>query len=595
MIQCTSTYDAAVIDTQKLGSITAKNSVNNASQAVKVIFVSYSFRLDNRAEILAELKLTDTATNHELLAEGWLAWRQDLASRLRGAFAFGVFDAASGIVYVARDIFGTSPIFWASDDSRIILAASSRGARALLSFSPAHNKTTLADFICGGEIQREQTFFEHIVRHPPAHWMTIDQNGVQQTRYWSSADVPRAQPVDSLVRQFREHFQRSVRSCFSSGKSVLFLSGGLDSSSIAGALHADGITVPSLSLVYPETKDWTDKAYLAELEDGLGISLEGTPSDAHNPLEDISKWLAVVDGPYLPYGHSVSSQLLLKARALGFEVVLSGHGGDEIVSYGFGRLNELARKGQWLRLWRETSAAAGLYHESRIRLFRRYLSQISWFRKVEQKLRLQVKGKTWSGQQYLADSFAKEIDPARYRRKFAGERLDHDERMIHEEVFNSPLQPLSLEVIAICSHAEGVETRMPFYDRELIELSLSLPSNWKLRGGLSRFILRKAMEDALPRAVVLRQDKFDFTDNFKRGLLANKAEVLALTDPETHNLGAWVNIDLLQTIRSQFSGPVNSIETVDAFFLWRTAVLATWLKVASEALSTPQLHLIQEG
>lgn len=595
MIQSTSTYDGAVIDISKLGLTANKSSGASSSRSAQVIFISYAFRLDNRAEVLAELKLSDRASDQEILAEGWLAWREDLAHRLRGAFGFGVFDAASRTIYVARDIFGTSPVFWATDESQVIIAASSRGTRALLSFSPAHNKTTLADFICGGEIQREQTFFEGVSRLPPAHWMTIDQSGIQITRYWSSADVPRAQEVDNPIKRFREHFQRSVRNCFSSGKSVLFLSGGLDSSSIAGALHAEGVTVPSLSLVYHETKDWTDKAYLAALEDGLGITLDGTASDAHNPLEDISKWLAVVDGPYLPYGHSVSSQLLLKARALGYKIVLSGHGGDEIVSYGFGRLNELARQGRWLRLWRETRAAAGLYHESRFRLFRRYLSQINWFRKVERKLRFQVKGKTWSGQQYMSEAFAKTVDPARFRRKFAGERLDHDERMIHEEVLNSPLQPLSLEVIATCSHAEGIETRMPFYDRELVELSLSLPSEWKLREGLSRYILRKAMEDTLPRAVVLRQDKFDFTDNFKRGLLENKDEVLALTDPETQKLSDWVNVDLLQNIRSQFMGAIDSIETADAFFVWRAAVLATWLKVSSEPLSKPQLRVIQEG
>lgn len=594
MIRCTSTFDAVVIDTDKLANFVPKIYEPSPIEAIKVIFVSYALRLDNRAELITELGLSEGATDSELLAHGWLAWREELANRLRGAFGFGIFDAATGVLYIARDIFGISPIFWAKDEARLIIAASSRGVRSLLSFAPVHNKASLADFICGGEIDREQTFFEGVSRFPAANCLVLTKDGEKRTKYWSTGEVPRNKPETSPVQKFRDLFQNSVRNCFSSGNSVLFLSGGLDSSSIAGALHAEGVKVPSLSLVYPETKDWSDKAYLSALENDLGITLDGTPSDFHDPLADISKWLRVVDGPYLPYGHSVSSQLLLKARALGHKVVLSGHGGDEIVSYGFGRLNELARQGQWLTLWRETSAAAGLYHESRFRLFRRYLSHIEWFRRIERRLRLQVKGKVWSGQQFLADSIAKTLDPSRFRRKFAGERLDHDERMIHEEALNSPLQPISLEVIATCSHAEGVETRMPFYDRDLVELSLSLPSEWKLNGGLSRFILRKAMENSLPQSVVRRQDKFDFTDNFKRGLLAKKEALLALTDPEIHRLDEWVNIDAVKAVRARLQEPINSIETVDAFFVWRVAVLASWLQIASESLAKPQLHLIQE-
>jgi len=177
-------------------------------------------------------------------------------------------------------------------------------------------------------------------------------------------------------------------------------------------------------------------------------------------------WLTVMDGPFLRYGHSVSFKLLPIAKALGFTEIYSGHGGDEIVSYGTGRLNELAKEKKWLTLWREVKLLAKTYERNPYAFFYQY--------------------------------------------------------RLHFNIFRAT----SLEVFALCAEASDVTVHMPFFDRDLGEFCLSLSSDLKLRHGLTRYILREGMKNIMPESVRLRKDKFDFSSNFKNGLFADPGELL---------------------------------------------------------------------
>src|SRR5690606_29874523 len=112
------------------------------------------------------------------------------------------------------------------------------------------------------------------------------------------------------------------------------------------------------------------------------------------------------------------------------------------------------------------------------------------------------------------------LDRNRDNEKLVYNRIDHDERMIQEEALKSPMQPHSLETIVLSSRSVGVETRMPFYDRDLAEFSLSLASHHKLDGGQTRAILRRAMAGRLPPALLRRADKFDFYPSFLAALFS---------------------------------------------------------------------------
>ncbi|AKH42784.1 asparagine synthase (glutamine-hydrolyzing) [Altererythrobacter atlanticus] len=566
---------------------------SGAGQGAAIPFIAPGLRLDNRAELASALGLPPKSDDETVLLAAWARWGEGMADRLRGPFAFAIADFAGNRAYLARDVFGLCPLYYHLDRNGLVVAGSSRLARAILGKDLPRDHLNLADFVQGQAMDKTGTIHLGIRRLPPAHYLIAGPQEDLCRRYWSFAQAPRQQSGSDAAEHFRALFDISVERAHCGAKPCLPLSGGLDSSSIAGSLAANHVSlsaIPTLTLTYRETANWNDAPYLAELDHRFGLMRREIAADRHDPLADMKDWLRVLDGPYVSYGHSVSSQLLPLSRELGCDTVLSGHGGDEVVSYGIGRLNELARRGDWATLWRNLDGSAGLFGQSRIRLFRKYLTHKPFFRRVER--RLQRGAAQAETRQSLSDDLADLAGSDRYHVTLASTRSDHDDRMLQEEALDHPIQALSLETIAACSHASGVVTRMPFYDRELVECSLSLPSEWKLRHGLSRWIMRRAMDGRLPPGILARRSKFDFAQAFRAGLLDQREKILDLADPA--RLGPFVHAGRLKELRNRLSRNDTNIEMDDAYFLWRASILAMWIDIAGQRLERPRLLPLKE-
>jgi asparagine synthase (glutamine-hydrolysing) len=120
-----------------------------------------------------------------------------------------------------------------------------------------------------------------------------------------------------------------------------------------------------------------------------------------------------------------------------------------------------------------------------------------------------------------------------------------------------------------------------------VEYCLSLPSEWKLNNGLTRYILREAFKVDLPDNLLRRKDKYDFTDPFKSGLLARRQRLLDLTDPERHAVSAYVNLRTLERVRGLLLSGTDDIDRFDLFFIWRVAILSKWLDIKDRELIKP--------
>ncbi len=164
---------------------------------------------------------------------------------------------------------------------------------------------------------------------------------------------------------------------------------------------------------------------------------------------------------------------------------------------------------------------------------------------------------------------------------------DHDDRMIQEQALGIPLQSIALDIFSECGAAVGVEARHPFLNVDLVEFSLSLPSDWKLRDGYSRFILRKAYAGDLPEITLKRRDKFDFYGAFIAGLVDQREKVLDLTGPGLADRWGLVNRESLNAARDRLYRNGTGIDRIEAFFLWRVAILAMWADISRMPLDAP--------
>lgn len=569
-----------------------------------ILIRSFGFRLDNRSDLIVKLSLDRACDDDDILNAAWSTWGEEMPTQMRGSFAFCLVDREAECVFMARDPLGVSPLYYHASDERLIIGSSSKLVRSLIQDSLPVNDLMLADFVAGASIEKEQTFFDGILRLQPGHTHTFTRGNREPKKYWSFAEAAFDPPEIPEETVFRELFDRSVGNCFEKGSTILMLSGGLDSSSIAGSLASKGVQgaeLPCISMTYQNTKEWRDSAHLSALSDCLNLNPIRVPSDEHNPLDKMDFWLDVLDGPYIMPGHSVSFRLRLIAKSQGYDVVLCGEGGDEVVSHGLGRFNELAKSGEWISLWRECSAFSGASFRAKFRAFKPYLVHIPFYRFLRATRKRLFPSKRPASSQlrfidrnFLSESLMKSLDASRYEFKPAISTRNHDDKQLQREALSSAVLPSVLEVNAICSEAVGVETRMPFYNQELIEYSLSLPSVWKLRHGLSRYILRKAMEGDVPASVLSRTDKFDFSGNFMRGLLKNPEELLELSDPQHNEIGRYVNTELVNSIRNKIQTVPDELGWIEALFIWRVAVLSLWLRISGQKISPPS-DLIEIG
>lgn len=546
------------------------------------------WRPDNAPEMRGILNLPGDASLEHIVAAGWVQWNRDLADHLRGPFSIALFDHGTREFYAGRDAFGLLPFFYHLRRNLICFGRNSRAVRMQSGDAWSPNIAMIADFLVGQEVDKEATYFEGLHKLAPGTWLSVTARSHKTHRYWSPRSAPAVMDRPDAAFEFRRLFDRSVKNCHRPGNTSLMFSGGLDSSAIAASLVHQGLAgaeFPTISLTYRGNEGWTDGSHIDRLNNEYGFVRHELPSAAHDPLDGIVRYLRDLDGPYIYYGHSVSFRLQALSRKLGYGCVMSGHGGDEIVSHGFGRLNELAKERKLVTLWRETGGPARLHSVPRMKIFQRYLHHLPPYRRIAKRLaRFRQFSVDQSGHQprsLLSPPLADVALSARYVDGNPLTRLDHTERSLHEWLLDQPIQANALDIFAIASETDGVVTSMPFYDRDLAEFSLSLPAHWKLDRGVTRRIMREAIADAMPPATLNRADKFNFARNFVDGLLADRSRLFDLTNPNDSAIAPYIAADRVKEMHVAVLQKGTGIDIHDAYALWRIAVLHLWLRDAA--------------
>src|SRR5262249_31496139 len=267
------------------------------------------------------------------------------------------------ILYAARDPFGTRPLFYHRNRSRLLLCSE---VDALLQQPGVEWKLDdriILDYLLGEYRHYRETFFRHITRVVPGHYLLVNGSNVSQVCYWSPQPQLTGLSDGECVDRFRELFRRSVRARLSSSSPVVAqLSGGLDSSSIAcmaAEICREHPSLPRLvlaSATYPgfncDETPWIDAVVQS-------LQFQSVKWDARSaiwPL-DVGEVLAHPWRDSQAGGASRASEI---ARAIGSRVLLSGHGGDELL-FERGIFQDLASRHRWPALLRETLLAPTFY------------------------------------------------------------------------------------------------------------------------------------------------------------------------------------------------------------------------------------------
>jgi len=463
-------------------------------------------RIDNRDEVSRALDLpAPPASDAALLLRGLARLGAALASRLEGDFAFAAWDERRRVLVAARDAMGLRPLFWRAAGTGLLLASE---VDALLDAGGEAEVEPAAvlDFLRHRIGPAVRTFFRGIHRLPPGHVLEAGEGGVRDLGHARPPPLrpeppSRGEDVAGVRRRLRAAVARRIES---GGPVVLALSGGLDSGAIACMaedLHReDPRGQAPLLLASAVFRGFAaDEApYLEAVLSRVRFRCERWDASAAPPAAPEP----------LPRAHPVRDPMtggalraLEVARAAGSRVLLMGLGGDELFLEA-GVLEDLARRGRLVTLARETLGGKSYTATPGPRLLADAVRAAapSWARRAFRAVfpRRAVPPPAWLGPA-LRPLWP---PPDRPHPDPVPSRVQTDVRglLTGQDVF------FAVEVAELGAARAGLQLRLPFLDRSLIEWVHSIPWERRLPRGLMKRLLRDAMAGLWPEALARRRD-----------------------------------------------------------------------------------------
>jgi asparagine synthase (glutamine-hydrolysing) len=480
----------------------------------------YNYR-ELRRDLEARGHQFKSTSDTEVLPHLYEEYGTQMLERLNGMFAFALWDARRRRLFLARDPFGEKPLYWGVFGDKLLFASEPKVLLAHPAVTTKVNLDALRQYLAFDYIPAPLSIYQGINKLPAAHALTLEDGRIEVSRYWRlSYRKPERTPTeDEAAETLRELLADSVRMRLVADVPVgVLLSGGVDSSAVAAlAVGASAETVKTFSISFAE-KSFDESAYARGVADFLGTDHHEERLSANLAADLVGEIGSWMDEP-LSDPSVVSTYLLCRFTRQHVTVALGGDGGDEIFA-GYQMYHGHKIAGVYERVPR---ALRRLLVEPAIRRLPVKTKNLSF----DFKARRFVEGMQtddavarhhiWFGsfspdaQEALLTDYARRASRAdvyadAHTLFDSCDSSDLVERMQHLDT-NLYLAEDILTKVDRASMAVSLEVRSPFLDRRVVEYAASLPSDYKLRGKTTKYILKKAIDPLVPRFVTRRPKK----------------------------------------------------------------------------------------
>ena len=550
-------------------------------------------RLDNRDELISALGIAARPRQEigdgELILGAYRKWGERCPEELLGDFAFAIWDQRRQKLFCARDHMGVKPFYYFRSGRIFVFASEIKALLCVAEVPRRLNEVRVADYLVGSFEDKTITFYQEILRLPPAHAMSVSGEKASERPYWAldpSREV-RLSSDQEYAEAFRELFTEAVRARLRSAFPVgSLLSGGLDSSSIVCVAREllrtkNDHRLHTFSAVFPDVPQSDESAFIDAVLTQGGLEPHLVRADRLSPLVNLESILWHNDGAFWAPNLYMQWGLYSAAHRQGVRILLDGEGGDVTVSHGVAYLAELARRGRWMTLATEIDILSKHHDRSPWHFLKHYALKplapepVRWAWQVARGRR---QPPWWTAYTIINPDFARQIGLAERARALEGERSRsaRTSREDHWHDLTSGLNPYVFEWSSAVAAAFPVEIRYPFFDRRLVEFCLSLPPDQKLKRGWPRVVMRRALANSLPGRIRCRVGKGDLSHAFNRGLLASEQgllEEVILKDPQV--IKKYVD---LASLREAYYRFVFQGTSHDAIKVFTATNLALWLR-----------------
>ncbi len=529
----------------------------------------YNFK-DLRSELIEAGHSFANNSDSEVLIHGYEQWGKDLVSRLRGMFAFVIFDRRDKSIFAARDMFGIKPFYYTFMEKSFIFGSEIKSFLDHPDFKKELNEEALAHYLSFQYSPREETFFKNVFKLPPAHYFTFKDGQMEQVRYWR----PEFDSTDGVLEYFADLTDNAVRESVAAHKIAdvevgSFLSSGIDSSYIAEAANVDKTF--TVGFESPDGDRYNEIHYAKDFADTIGVENISKIITPEEYWDNFGKIQYHMDEP-LADPAAIALYFVSKLASEHVKVVMSGEGADEL----FGGY----------RIYQEPLTLT--VYDKLPFVIRRIISKICEHLPQKHGINYLVRrGKTIE-ERFIGNAnifSVKErnallksviarnaVEPKVLCDKFYSEVKDKDTvtKMQYLDI-NMWLMGDILLKADKTSMANSLELRVPFLDKKVMEFAATIPLKCRVNTVTTKLALRKAAEKTLPKRTA-DKDKLGFPvpirvwlkedgyyNTVKEAFTSEAAEKYFHTDKL---------LELLETHRSGKADVSRKIWTVYTFIVW---------------------------
>ena len=522
----------------------------------------------------------DGGSDSEVLLNLYLLESTSFLSKLNGIFAFAIWDSRSDSLFIARDGLGVKPLYYSAGNNSFSFSSE---IKALMQLSTIENKIDeasinryLSFLWCPGE----GTPIKSVRKLLPGEAMIIKDGLVKDKWIWYqlpvftgvSANLSKSKSISGTTEHLRQAVHRQMVSDVPLGA---FLSGGLDSSSIvafAREVNPD-IRCFTIDTIGKQDKGIiNDLPYAQQVAKHLDVSLDVVSVDSSKIAQDLEYMVTQLDEPLADPAALNVFYISQLARKQGIKVLLSGSGGDDLFA-GYRRHHALQLQKYWN--WLPRGIRASIERETK---------KLSVSNPFQRKLSKFFNGAGLDGIDRLVNYF-RWADDSLLQTLYSKEFINHLGRSHAEDPMvnfitpiissHTPLEQMlaleqrffladhNLNYTDKMSMATGVEVRVPFLDIDLVNFSARIPNKYKQKGSTGKWVLKKAMENYLPKNVIYRP-KTGFGVPLRRWIKYELRELLTdlLSAESIKKRGLFSSRAVHQLISDNDSGKIDASYTL---------------------------------
>ena len=447
-----------------------------------------------REDLIAKGYKFKTHTDTEVILHGYEEYGEDgILAKLRGMFAFTIWDGKKEKLFGARDHFGIKPYYYALLDGDLLFGSEVKSFLKYPKFKKAVNEKALKHYLVFQYNPLEETFFKGVKKLRPGHYYVYENGHMELKTYYNLTLDYKDMTFDEAVGKIEKEVEESVKYHKISDVEVgSFLSGGVDSSYVVATALPD----KTFSVGF-DNKGFNETMYAKELSDSLGIKNFAKLITPDEFFEGINKVQYYSDEPHANLS-SVPLYFLSKLAAEQVKVVLSGEGADEL----FAGYNEYA-DALPQRIYRKLpfSLRHKLYLKYKDRKhFRGQTIILKYGQKVEDRY--------IGPAEIMTDELANSLVTSKYKnaetsrdltKKYYDEvkNMDDVSKRLYLDMKMWIVEDILLKADKM-TMANSIELRVPLLDKKMWELARTIPVRHKVHNEITKYAFRRAAKNKLP-------------------------------------------------------------------------------------------------